>query len=41
MPTTDLGDVKAALAKIWAVAADNGSSFFNGKQSVYLRSGRT
>ena len=36
MPTTDLGAVKAALAKIGAVAADNGFSFFNGKQSVYL-----
>jgi len=32
--TTLLGD--AALAKIGAVAADNGSTFFNGKQSVYL-----
>ena len=31
---TSLDD--AALAKIGAVAADNGSSFFNGKQSVYL-----
>lgn len=32
--TTSLDD--AALAKIGAVAADNGFSFFNGKQSVYL-----
>ena len=35
--TTSLDD--AALARIGAVAADDGTSFFNGKQSVYLAVG--